>query len=262
MFGCGWLGTPLAETLLAQGHKVKGTTTSRGKLENLFAKGIDAFEISISEDRIEGDILDFLKDLGILIVNVPPKLRNPSSGNYVSKMELLLREIKNTKIKHLLFVSSTSVYGEIKGEITEEIIPLPKSTSGKQLLQAENLFLAEKDFSTTIIRFGGLIGSDRHPVHHLSGRKMKNGEELVNLIHLNDCIFMLQTIIDNGYWNEVFNGVYPYHPLKSIYYTSEAKKRGIPPPIFEDNDQEVIKKSIVFRNFYVKGHLLTTSISS
>lgn len=252
----------MAKDLLAKGYRVKGTTTSKGKLKNLTDKGINAFEILISEDEIEGNIPEFLEDLNVLIVNVPPKLRDPESGNFVSKMKLLLKEIKKTSIKHLLFISSTSVYGQVEGEVTEETLPQPKSTSGKQLLQVENLLVAERDFSTTILRFGGLIGPDRHPVNHLSGKKMTNGKDLVNLIHLNDCIFMIRTIIENNYWNEVFNGVYPYHPSKSAYYTSEAKKRGILPPLFDGDTRETPKKKVIFRNFYVKGHLLTTSISS
>ena len=98
--------------------------------------------------------------------------------------------------------------------------------------------------------------------HHLSGKELSNGQELINLIHRNDCIHMIRTIIENGYWNEVFNGVYPHHPTKKEYYISEAKKREIPPPIYQQSRGNVSKKKIVFRNFYVKNHVLTTSISS
>ena len=107
-----------------------------------------------------------------------------------------------------------------------------------------------------------MIGEDRHPVYHLSQKELTNGEELINLIHRNDCIHMIRTIMENGYWNEVFNGVYPYHPTKAEYYTLEAKKRGIPPPIYKESNNRVSKKKVLFRNFYVKKHVLTTSISS
>lgn len=262
IIGCGWLGTPLAVNLLGAGHTIKGTTTSPTKLKNLRAKGIDAAKISILENGIKGEIQLFLKDLNVLILNIPPKRRDPDSGNFLKKMEVLLDEIKKSEIQQVLFISSTSVYGNVEGDITEETVPKPISPSANQLLQVENLLMAQKGFSTSIIRFGGLIGKDRHPVHYLSGRKMKNGEELVNLIHLNDCIHMIKTILENDYWNGVFNGVYPYHPTKEEYYTSEAKKRGIPVPIYIPSDQKIFKKKVVFRNFYVKKHHLTTSLSS
>ena len=181
ILGCGWLGAPLAESLLADKHTVKGTTTSHEKLPALKEKGIDAFEISIFEDRITGNIQGFLKNLDILIINIPPKLRNPSSGDFIKKVELLSKELIDSKISNVLFISSTSVYGNVEGEVTEDTIPEPITKSGKQLLIAEKYLVAQNQFSTTILRFGGLIGEDRHPVYQLSGKTMTNGEELVNL---------------------------------------------------------------------------------
>jgi nucleoside-diphosphate-sugar epimerase len=231
-------------------------------LDILEEKRITPYLIELREDSIEGDYKGFLNQVDVLIINVPPNLRQHSQSDYLGKMRILLNAMKKNNIPKVLFVSSTSVYGTVEGEITEKTPPKPETNSGKQLLASEQLFLNEPSLSTTIIRFGGLIGEDRHPVYHLSGKELKNGEELVNLIHRKDCIHMIRTIIENGYWNEVFNGVYPYHPTKAIYYTSEAKKRGIPPPIYQHSSGKISKKKIVFRNFYVKNHVLTTSISS
>ncbi|MEO0573719.1 MAG: SDR family NAD(P)-dependent oxidoreductase [Bacteroidota bacterium] len=263
ILGCGWLGTVLGEQLLLDGYSsVKGSTTSSQKIDSLTLMGIDAYMIRLGENAIEGDINGFLEDVDVLIINVPPNLRKKPKSNYVKKMGVLLDAIKDNGVSFVVFVSSTSVYGAIDGEITEEIIPNPKTNSGKQLLASEQLFLREHSISTAIIRFGGLIGEDRHPVFHLSQKELGNGEELINLIHRNDCIHMIRTIMENGYWNEIFNGVYPHHPTKAEYYVSEAKKRGVPPPIYLPSTSTVSKKKIVFRNFYVKKHVLTTSISS
>lgn len=256
------MGTALGEQLLLDGYAVKGSTTSYKKLKLLSEKGIQPFLVRLNENAIEGNIKDFLQNLDVLIINVPPNLRKNPQSNYVQRMEILLEKIKTNGVTHVVFVSSTSVYGTIDGEITEETIPQPSTNSGEQLLKSEQLFLNDSSFSTAIVRFGGLIGKDRHPVYHLSGKELANGEELVNLIHQNDCIHMIKTIMENSYWNEVFNGVYPYHPTKAEYYTSEAKKRGIPPPFYQQSSGNVSKKRVVFRNFYVKNHVLTTSISS
>ncbi len=262
ILGCGWLGTALGEQLILNGYTIKGSTTSPEKMDSLEKRGIDPHIVLLGEKSIEGDIKGFLKQIDVLVINVPPNLKKDPKGNYVKKMELLLDNIKNHDTSSVLFISSTSVYGAIEGEITEETIPHPITNSGKQLFSSEQLFLKEDSISTTIIRFGGLIGEDRHPVYHLSQKELTNGEELINLIHRKDCIHMIRTIIENGYWNEVFNGVYPYHPTKAEYYGSEAKKRGIPPPIYQQSKSYISKKKVVFRNFYVKNHVLTTSISS
>ncbi len=49
ILGCGWLGVPLAESLIKKGFSIKGSTTSEEKIEILTKKGIEAFLISIRQ---------------------------------------------------------------------------------------------------------------------------------------------------------------------------------------------------------------------
>ena len=263
VMGCGWLGLPLAKRFAALGYRVKGTTTSDSKLKHLEFQGIKGFTIKLGEKGVDGNIADFLFGLDTLIINVPPGLRGNSKANYVLKMELLLEAIKKASLTNILFVSSTSVYGNVEGEVTEETLPQPETESGKQLLKSEKLFLENKNLNTTVIRFGGLIGLDRHPVNHLAGKKsLKNGEASVNLIHLDDCIQMITTVVKNNYWNTIFNGVYPLHPTKEDYYTSEALKRGLTPPEFEASSTISTNKQIICRNYLNKLNRLYTTIIS
>ena len=261
--GCGWLGLPLAKNLLRSGYEVSGTTTSTTKLKQLEAAGIKGYKIQLQENAIDGNITDFLASLDILIINIPPGLRRNSGSNYVSKIKLLLKEIKNSAIKNIVFVSSTSVYGYVTGEITEDTLPKPETESGKQLLQSETLFQKENNLNATIVRFGGLIGGDRHPINQLAGKKgLKNGDALVNLIHLDDCVQMLTIIVQKQYWGTIFNGVYPLHPTKRDYYTKEALKRGLPTPEFVLSSNNKDKKLILSRNYLNKLNILHTSIIS
>jgi len=243
VIGCGWLGLPLAISLMENGYTIHGSTTSDEKLSHLKKEGIVPFRISLSEDKIEGPISDFLQNLNILIVNVPPKLRGENKENYVAKMQLLYQEVKKSSVQKVVFVSSTSVYGDVDGEVSEDTIPKPSTESGKQLLAAEKIFANDKDFHTTIIRFGGLIGPNRHPITMLSKKQnLANGNAPINLIHLNDCIKIIRLVIENSWWNEVINGVYPEHPSKQKYYTSEAKKRGLQVPDYKVDNSKKGKK--------------------
>ena len=263
ILGCGWLGSPLGESLKLKGHQVKGTTTSAHKLKSLKVMGIIPYHISLSEEGAEGDIAAFLEDLEVLVINIPPGLRKSTNASFVKRIEHLLNHLERSHIKHIVFVSSTSVYGSIEGEITEKSIPSPITQSGKQLLEVEKLLSSSSHFDTTILRFGGLIGPERHPINFLAGRtNLSNGEELINLIHLDDCIMMIETIIHHNYWNYTFNGVYPYHPTKKEYYTDEASKKGLPLPEFKPSKEPVTQKAIKSHLFYVKGHQLVTSIVS
>lgn len=233
ILGCGWLGLPLAEALLKNGYRIHGSTTSEEKIGMLQQKGIDAFLVSLTEKGVLGDLEGFLSGIEILIINIPPKLRGPKQEDYVMKMKFLLKAIQECDIGKIIFVSSTSVYGNPEGEVTETSIPRPSSESGRQLLAAERLFRDEIAIKATIVRFGGLIGNDRHPIHHLTGKKdLENGQDPVNLIHLNDCVRILEHIVLYDWWDETFNGVYPYHPTKADYYRAEAQKRNLQPPAY------------------------------
>jgi len=259
--GCGWLGLPLAKSLLEDGYAVHGTTTSASKMAVLEAAGIRPYPISLQESGPEGPIALFLKSVDVLIVNVPPRLRGAHKENYVKKMQGLHRAIQAVAVQKVVFVSSTSVYGDVNGEVTEDTPPKPSTESGRQLVISENLFRKDLNLKTTIVRFGGLIGPNRHPVTMLSGRTgLQNGGAPINLIHLNDCIAILKAIVHEGWWNEVFNAVYPEHPEKAEYYTSEAKKRGIPPPQYFGDAVQKGKKIRSRKLILVKNYRFTTPI--
>ncbi|MEO1484674.1 MAG: SDR family oxidoreductase [Bacteroidota bacterium] len=263
VIGCGWLGFPLAESLLNSGYVVRGTTTNTEKLEALAEAGIRPFQIALTEEGIQGNIEDFLEGLEVLVINVPPKLRRQPHANYVGKMKHLHTAMQKAKVPHAIFVSSTSVYGNHPNDITEETKPAPVTESGKQLLETEQLFLDAENSKNTVVRFGGLIGPKRHPVTMLSQKKgLKNGTAPVNLIHLEDCIAMLKTIISENYWGEIFNGVFPYHPTKQEYYQNEAQKRGIEAPEYLASTEEMPKGRIVSKNYLLKGHTYLTPIDS
>lgn len=263
ILGCGWLGFPLAKSLIKKGYHVKGTTTSTDKLMELQKEGIEPFEIRLTETGTEGNIKEFLSQVGTLIINVPPKLRGNNAESFVDKIKFLISELKDSEISNIIFVSSTAVYGDLEGEVTEATPVYPNTESGRQLVQCENMFQKEVGLDTTIVRFGGLIGPDRHPVTTLSGRKqLGNGNHAINLIHLYDCIHMIQTILEEGYWGEIFNGVYPYHPKKQLYYFEEAQKRGIPTPSYKETSSKAMGKIVLSQNFLNKSHNFTTSIVS
>ena len=246
ILGCGWLGFPLAESLLAKGSSVKGSTTSENKLHIFKNAGIDPFLVTLESESISESINDFLAESEILIIDIPPKLRNENSDTekkvFVEKIKNLIPFIEKSTVQKVLFVSSTSVYGDANNLITEETIPNPDTESGKQLLTAEKLLQENPNFATTILRFGGLIGEDRHPVKFLAGKEnLENPDAPVNLIHQKDCIAIIEEIINQSKWNEVFNAVAPFHPTREEYYTKKAIERGLIEPKFNSEKSDIKK---------------------
>ncbi len=232
ILGCGWLGMPLAEKLSELGYSVVGSTTTPGKFEKISSIGVTPYLIKLDEHEVVGDIIGFLSKATILIINVPPQRKTQSE--FTHKLRTLIPFIEKSKVSRVLFISSTSVYGDNNNVVTENSVLTPETASGKDLVKSECLLQSDKHFETTILRFGGLIGGDRNPIKFLSGRPLENPLGPVNLIHQDDCIGIIIQIIEKGAWGEVFTGVTPFHPTRQEYYLTKAKEQSLAPPISQD----------------------------
>ena len=233
ILGCGWLGLPLAKSLLQNGFSIKGSTTSLEKISLLESEGITPYLVRLEEQQISASVADFLADSQILIINIPPKLRGGSTENFVAKITTLLPFIENSTVEKVLFVSSTSVYGEDNEFVSEVTVLNPDTEGGRQLAIVENVLQKNSRFQTTILRFGGLISDDRNPVRFLSGREnIENPDAPINLIHQDDCIGIIEKIIALNSWDETYNAVAPFHPTRQEYYTQKATELNLALPKF------------------------------
>ncbi|MGB5941903.1 MAG: SDR family oxidoreductase [Leeuwenhoekiella sp.] len=241
--GLGWLGLPLAQRLHQKGYKVKGSSTTLDKVKKLSDAGLETYELIFTETEIKGPIENFLAYAEILIILIPPGLRKNSGHDHVKKMRHLLEAISQSGIKKCILVSSTGVYGDDQGKVDETDYPKPETNAGRQLLEVEKLFATSTAIDTTIVRFGGLFGGNRNPVKFLAGRKDLNGGSApVNLIHRDDCLGILEAILAQDAFGNLFNAVHPDHPKKSEYYTVKAKSLGLEPPQYADDAGEMYKE--------------------
>ncbi len=236
ILGSGWLGLSMANHLMENGYVVKVSTTTEKKLFLLKQEGISAYLVRLYENEISGDLSSFLCDSKILILVIPPRKHHNKDGNFADKIQLMLADIANSSIEKILFISSISVYGQEEGLITEDTIPSPKTDSGTQLFLAEKRLQNTTSIKSTIVRLGGLIGYDRHPVYHLSGKKdIENPNAPINLIHKKEVIEVVFEIIKKEQWNTVFNVVAPFHPTKKTYYVKKALDFNLAIPFFKEN---------------------------
>jgi len=226
ILGCGWLGFHLALDLTQKGYATKGSTTSDGKVEILKSKGILSFNIDIGKRAC--NYQSFL-DTEVLIISIPSKK--------IEDFKYLINQIEVSAVKKVIFISSTSVYPFTNQTVTEDT-PI-KQTS---LAEIELLFKSNSVFNSTIIRFGGLFGYDRKPGKFIqSGEKIKNPEGYVNLIHRDDCIQIIESIIQNDIWNETFNACADTHPKRKDLYKNEMNKIGRAEPILDEISQNQYK---------------------
>lgn len=230
ILGCGWYGLELAKALVNKWIKVKGSTTTDEKLALLAEQGVEPYLINLSaEEPIDPEFFD----CDVLWIAVPPRARSGNGETYLQNLRKLLVPIKSNNIKQVVLISSTGIYGDHNTEVTESDIPAPDTASGKILLVAEGLLKAESAFTTTIIRFGGLIGPGRDPGRFFAGKtNIPNGGAPVNLIHLTDCIGISCAILDKQAFGHTYNAVSSHHPSKADFYTAAATVSGLEKPQF------------------------------
>ncbi|MCZ7603017.1 MAG: SDR family oxidoreductase [Melioribacteraceae bacterium] len=261
IIGCGWLGLPLAEKLIEEGYDVKGSTTTPQKLEILHEKKIEAHQILLNP-HLHCSTTEIFFDSNILIINIPPSRNSNVLEFFPQQIKSVMAEINKSKIDYMLFISSTSVYAENNKLVTEDSELDPVTDSGKALVIAEGLIRADINFQTTILRFGGLVGPGRNPARFFAGRKdIPGGNTKINLIHLDDCIDIILTIIKSRLWGEVFNAVSDFHPTKKDFYLKAAEHYNLEKPEFSEVDQDykivssakiksIMGNEFVFRKFY------------
>ena len=240
ILGCGWLGLPLAQTLQQQGYQVKGSTTRPEKLSLLEERGIVPYLIHFSPE-INDDYDKGFFDSEILLVNIPPKRHSGEAGRYPHQIVSLLKLVQASTIQKILFISSTSVYPDVNRRVVESDTSYEVKASGQSLLTAEQM-IQDAPPASTVLRFGGLFGPDRNPGRFLAGKTLgSSGNVPVNMIHLDDCIGIIEQVLTQNVWGEVFNACAEQHPTKEDFYGTAAQRFGFTPPQFAAVEEDRYK---------------------
>lgn len=254
LLGCGWLGLPIAEKLIRSGFHVRGSTTTTSKLRLLSQLGIEALLMRIDPGLEQGwtpspaDLLFFSSRT--MIVSLPPQAAF-GADHFSSQLETILSRRHDGGFDHLIFVSSTSVYGSTQGRVDESSRLEPDTDSGEILAKAEARLTQaarERGFGLTIVRPGGLLGPGRHPGLFLAGRKgVKDPSSPVNMIHQMDCAKAIAAlVVDPAAPGEtrIFNLVSNDHPKRREFYTKAATAIGVDIPEFGAQTDESATKLV------------------
>lgn len=237
ILGAGWLGWPLAKSLVKDGYSVNASTTSSDKLDALKSDGIHPFLIKLLPSGPEGEAIKSFLEVDILMINIPSGRRDPEVQiNFPKKIKTLISLAQKAGVTHCIFVSSTSVYSDMQGRVDEQTIPAPTTNSGKALWTVEKYLQSLPNLKTTIIRPGGLVGGNRLAGRFLAGKKdIPNGNAPVNMIHQTDLVNIIAKIIHQKIFDKTFHAVANQSPTRRDFYTHQAKKHGFKIPEFLPN---------------------------
>jgi nucleoside-diphosphate-sugar epimerase len=190
--GAGYVGLELASILRAAGHRVTGLR----RTPPVEGHGIAWIAADVTRPETLAALPD---DMDAAVSLLAPAGRGEAAyrETFATGTPNLLAALSDEALP-FLFVSSTGVYGQSRGEwVDEETPPAPATATGKVLLAAEDQVLAERPGST-VVRFSGIYGPGRtwladrvragHPVQSVP-------PSFTNRIHRDDCARVLAYLL-------------------------------------------------------------------
>ena len=245
-FGYGQVAKAFISNLLKKKVKLNLTISTR---KNSSYKKLDNFEfenLEFNENFYDKKILEKLNLYDYILISVPP----------INSKDLFLEHLsnhiaENSKIKSILYLSSTSVYGDHNGAwVNEDSETKPKTKMGLDRLKIENKWLEfskRKKLPIQIFRLAGIYSENNNAVTRLQNKKsflVIKENHFFSRIHVKDISEILYLSLINIKGNKIFN-LADNKPASSVEVTSYASKlSGYELPIkinFEDLENGILK---------------------
>jgi nucleoside-diphosphate-sugar epimerase len=253
--GCGYLGFRVAKAWVASGRQVFALT--RGRAELMRSHGIEP---------IVGDVLDpnSLRQLPstdtvLYAVGLDRAAGKSMREVYVNGLRNVLQRLPAKP--RLLYVSSTSVYGQCDGSWVDESSEMePREESGRVVLEAEQTLRAERADSV-ILRFAGIYGADRilRKTSLMQGEPVPgDADRFLNLIHVEDGTRAVLAADARAIPGESYLIADDEPPTRREFFTHLASAIGAPAPTFEASPASATEANRRIRNTKAKRDLLFT----
>lgn len=249
IIGAGWLGEALALSLIEEKKTVITTCRATEKRERLISTGINTMLYQLGDD-VHNPVLVPLFQANVLILNIAPGSMKQDIEHFIACMKGLIDRFMRPSADpkrqpHIIFISTTSVYGEQVREVIETSIVDPLTVSAKAHVDLEQYLHTEYQGQTTVLRLAGLVGADRHPVRHFVKKSpLASANKRVNLIDRVDVIAAIKAINEKSLWGETLHLCSHEHPSRKDYYSWAAQQLGLPDLAFTDEKSEDLGKVI------------------
>lgn len=234
ILGMGYLGRPLAQKFYENGSRVAAIKRSYTSDDVNLPITLDAVDLNRA-DAFRNECWQHHLDKPVWICLLPPS----ALDHYADTIGRWTTLAETSGVQHLIFTSSTSVYGEQIRECDETTPPDPQTESAHRILAVEKRLLESSVPHVDILRLGGLYCAERHPVSRLLEKQnIPGGNRPVNIVHRDlavDALF--QTAFDPK-GKRIRNIVEARHPTRREFYTEEAAKLGLPAPDFASGGAE------------------------
>ena len=237
--GLGCLGMPLWLAMTARGWQVSGSKPTEDGAEAARMCGIDGYPLRLTPVlEADSDDLEALMNVDALVITLPARRSGPGDDFYRQAVQEIVDSALAHRVPRILFTSSTSVYGKGEGTQKESSPRHPVTASGRVLKELEDWLHNLPGTSVDILRLAGLVGPGRHPGRFFAGKSASDGQQGVNLVHLEDVISAIMLLLQAPKGGHIYNLCAPGHPARKTFYPQIARHLGLAPPVFSDSSDK------------------------
>jgi len=232
--GCGWLGTAVAERLLARGDRVTGIRADPERAEGLRALGIEPLPLDLADPAAAERI-----PRGVQAILALQSARDGSPEAYrrayLQANATLLAAARRLDLKALVHSGSTGVFTRSDGSEVDEATPPDAGTGTSRVLAEAERLLLGAGLPVRIVRLSGLYGPGRTG---LIGRVRSGAMALgpgdsawMNFCHRDDAAAALIAALDAGRDGAVYHASDALPMRRREVVEQVAARLGIPPPV-------------------------------
>lgn len=234
--GCGYVGNELARMLLAEGHEVFGIRRDASHL----APGVRGIQGDLARPESLGPAPQRV-EYAVFAVGADESSEKAYRRAYLDGLAGFLEWLadEGQRPRRLVMTSSTSVYGQRRGEQLDEESPThPTQFRGETLLASERL-LAASGLSTVVVRLGGIYGPGRESLirRALAGElRTRPKPHFTNRIHRDDAAGLVRHLLFLASPSPLYLGVDDESADEAEVFSWITKELGVAAPAAEDED--------------------------
>lgn len=238
-FGFGYTASFLARRLREEGWELAGTTRSNDKVNAMWEQGVEP-HIWDGEHPLESP-LRILNGATHILHSIPPMA---SGDRVLLHHQPLLKKLAGD-LEWAGYISSTSVYGDTKGEwCDEDYEPNPSLPRSKLRLRAETNFrkIARKNsLPLHVFRSGAIYGPQRNALQRVAAgnaKILRRPDHWVSRIHVEDLANTIYASIKKPKPHTIYNVVDDYPSGLDEPVEFAVKAMGLPQPPIVDVDDD------------------------
>jgi nucleoside-diphosphate-sugar epimerase len=185
VLGCGFLGTQVAKRAIGRGQTTLGTARSAARVEALHALGIETMIApTIGADWFRTALTP---GADLLVTYAPDQVT-----------DALLAPIAASHDARIVYISSTAVYGAVRGRVDHHTPTGPDEPRGQRRLEAENLWAQA---NAIVLRAPAIYGPGRGLHLRIARGEHQlpdSGDNYISRIHVDDLARVCLAAFDRG----------------------------------------------------------------